>query len=165
LRRTDDMIVRLAEKGDLTAVFSLYKEAVGRDGCAWDEEYPGEFWLGKDFETGNLYVLADEKNAPVGAASVVYENELNDQADWSEKDNAREIARVVIGKAYAGQGLAAFMLEKLFDRLKASGVRAVHLSVSDQNPPAIKTYLKLGFSFLGECDMYEHHFYLCEKIL
>ena len=112
------MIVRLAEKGDLTTVFSLYKEAVGRDGCAWDEEYPGEFWLGKDFETGNLYVLADEKNAPVGAASVVYENELNDQADWNEKENAREIARVVIGKAHAGQGLAAFMLEKLFDRLK-----------------------------------------------
>lgn len=159
------MNFRKAEQRDLAAVFAMYKEAVGRFGCTWDEEYPGEFWLNRDFETGNLYVLSDEENVPVGAVSVVFENELNDSADWSEKENAREIARVVIGKAHAGQGLAKVMLDALFDELCTSGVKAVHLSVADSNPPALKTYEKLGFKILSKCDMYGHHFYLCEKQL
>lgn len=156
---------RKAIETDLQFVSDLYSEAVGREGCAWDEEYPGKFWLNRDFETGNLYVMTNEENRPVGAVSVVYENELDALADWSETQNVREIARVVVCRALSGQGLAQKMLRRLFEILAGEGVLAVHLSVADSNPAAVNTYRKLGFGFIGECDLYGHHFYLCEKRL
>lgn len=159
------MNFRKATISDLSAVFDLYKEAVGREGCAWDDEYPGEFWLNRDFETGNLYVMTNEENTPVGAVSVVYENELDALADWRESKNACEIARVVVQKALAGQGLAQKMLLRLFALLSEKGAAAVHLSVSAANPAAVKTYRRLGFAFLGECELYGGLFFLCEKHL
>ena len=158
------MIVRLAEKSELVRVFALYKAALNRPGCPWNEEYPDEFWLNKDYETKNLYVLADEGKI-IGAASVVYENELNDEAEWKYTCGAREIARVVVSEEYAGRGLAVKMLSEVFEKMRSAGAEAVHLSVADTNPAAVRTYEKLGFKAVGEGDMYGSHFIFMEKPL
>ncbi len=157
------MTFRNANLGDLPQITSLYLAAIGTPGCTWNENYPGAFELEHDFASGNLYVLSKGETV-VGAVSVVSPNELDNACAW-EIQNAREIARVVISKDHKGRGLAALMLSRLFEKFKQEGCSAIHLSAACCNTAAIKTYRRLGFSFLAQTHLYGHQFYLCEKKL
>ena len=53
----------------------------------------------------------------------------------------------------------------MLEELKKEGVRSVHLLAAKMNPPALKTYLSLGFEILGECFRYGHEYYVCEKLI
>lgn len=157
------MIFRSAIGGDLPQIANLYRAAMDTPGCTWNENYPGAFELKHDFASGNLYVLS-EGEAVIGAVSVVSPNELDDAYAWKVQ-NAKEIARVVISQDYKGRGLAVQMLSWLFEKLHQEGCAAIHLSVACCNNAAIKTYRRLGFSFLSQADLYGNRFYLCEKKL
>ena len=158
------MELRKALSYELSQIAALYRSAIGTPGCTWNGDYPGAFELEHDFQGGNLYVLTNRAGV-IGAVSLVQPRELDGCADWECRENAAEIARVVIGRDFAGHGLAVTMLKMLFIRLKEKGCGAVHLSVAKCNPAAIRTYRKLGFTFLDERDMYGHSYYLCELIL
>ncbi len=157
------MTFRNAISDDLPQIASLYRAAIGTPGCTWNENYPGAFELEHDFASGNLYVLSEGKTV-IGAVSVVSPNELDNTCAW-EVQNAKEIARVVISQDYQGRGLAVQMLSRLFEKLHQEGCSAMHLSAACCNAAAIKTYQRLGFSFLAQADLYGHRFYLCEKKL
>lgn len=157
------MIFRSAIGDDLTQIAILYRTAMGTPGCTWNENYPGFFELEHDFTSGNLYVLSEGETV-IGAVSVVSPNELDDAYAW-EIQNAKEIARVVISQDHKGCGLAIQMLSHLFENLHQEGFAAIHLSVACCNNAAIKTYQRLGFSFLSQADLYGNRFYLCEKKL
>ena len=157
------MIFRGAISDDLPQITNLYRAAIGTPGCTWSENYPGSFELEHDFASGNLYVLSEGETV-VGAVSVVSPNELDSAYAWEEQ-NAKEIARVVISRDYGGRGLAVQMLHRLFEKLKQEGCDAIHLSAACCNHAAIKTYRRLGFSFLAQADLYGNRYYLCEKKL
>ena len=76
-----------------------------------------------------------------------------------------EIARVVVDRSCAGQGYAVKMLALLLEELKVSGCCMVHLAVGCHHGAAIRTYEKLGFTFLKQCPLFGHDYYLCEKAL
>ena len=158
------MEFRNARTQELSQITALYRAAIGTPGCTWSEEYPGALELAQDFQGGNLYVLI-LNGTLAGGVSVVVPNELDGLAPWKCRENAAEIARVVIAREAAGQGLAVTMLHALFEKLRGEGFGAVHLSVAKCNPAAIRTYRKLGFSFLAEREMYGHTYHLCELIL
>ena len=159
------MTFRKAEKADLPQVAALYTAAIGTEGCTWNMDYPGEPELRTDFQSGCLYVLTEGAEI-IGAASVMAENELDGLACWEVTDGAqREIARVVIAGSHWGRGLAERMLRQLFALLKADGCSAVHLAVACGNGAAVRTYEKLGFTFLREHEMYGNRYFLCEKNL
>lgn len=157
------MIFRRATSGDLPQIANLYRAAMGMPGCTWNENYPSAFELDHDFASGNLYVLSEGETV-IGAVSVVFPSELDDVYAW-EVQNAKEIARVVISQDHKGRGLAVQMLSWLFEKLHQEGCAAIHLSVACRNNGAIKTYQRLGFSFLGQADLYGNRFYLCERAL
>lgn len=158
------MKLRKAKESEIAKIAALYESVKGQKGCTWDEFYPNIDTAREDFSCGGLYVLEDDENI-IGAVSVVGENELDDKDCWRVKENAREIARIAIEPSHQGNGLAAELLMILFRELKDSGCRAVHLLVAKENPPALHTYKKLGFAFLGDCFMYDHDYFMCEKIL
>ena len=159
------MKLRNALETELPQIAALYRSAIGTPGCTWNDEYPGTFELIHDFEGGNLYVLTRDDQV-IGAVSVVSPNELDDFDCWQVRAGSqKEIARVVVSRDYAGQGIAVTMLRLLFEKLNREGCGAIHLSVAKCNPAAIRTYRKLGFAFLGACEMYGHSYYLCELIL
>lgn len=155
---------RLAHQEDAANVLSLYKSAIGSAFCVWNDYYPGEAEIAHDLETANLYVLtsADEIT---GALSVVPENEMDDFPCWSQTDQAREIARVVIAKAHQGKGLAYEMVQKITPILLDAGCTSIHLSAVKSNIPACRTYQKAGFQTVGETEMYGNSFYLMEKVI
>ena len=152
---------RIAQPGDAESIFSLYQEARKGTFCVWNDSYPGMAEISHDLETNNLYVLTHQGNI-IGAISIVPENELDDFDCWTCKDG-KEIARVVIAQAYQGQGLSFEMVQSITQILRQKGCKAIHLSVVKANLPAFKTYIKAGFSVVGEAQMYENSYFLMER--
>lgn len=154
---------RPATQEDASQVLSLYEKAKGSPFCVWNESYPSMAEIQHDLETQNLYVMADGSKL-IGAISVVPENELDDFDCWTFKDG-KEIARVVVDKAYQGRGLAFEMVARTESILRERGCKAIHLSVVKSNIPACKTYEKAGFCVVGEAQLYGNDYYLMEKSL
>ncbi len=160
-----ELRLRLARADEVERVLSLYKSAIGKEFCAWDDEYPSMTEISHDLETDNLYVL-DAGGVLAGAISVVPENELDGFDEWEIKDGTeREIARITVLENFRGMRLAGRMVNEMLEILKARGVGAVHLSAAKQNIPAHKTYLQLGFNIVREAKLYGGEYYLLEKIL
>lgn len=159
------MLLRKARENELGSVLKLYRAAIGTEGCTWTEDYPDEQELSCDFGADCLYVLTND-DVVIGAVSVVPENELDDLDCWRIKSGAhREIARIVVSADNRGKGCARAMLTQLFSVLSRQSCDSVRLLVARDNKAAIKLYKALGFSFIGECHRYGHHFYICEKAL
>ena len=154
---------KLAQWGDAQQVLSLYQSAKDGRFCVWNDSYPTATEIQQDLETDNLYVLTDD-NKIIGAISIVPESELDDFDCWS-CSNSKEIARVVVAQEYQGRGLSYQMVENIIPILRQRGFAAIHLSVVKSNIPAYKTYIKAGFSTVGEAQIYGNSYYLMEKII
>lgn len=157
------MVFRLANQREVEKVLNLYREARKAPFSVWNEEYPSREEALHDWETGNLYVLTQEGTV-IGALSCVPENEMDSLTCWSAKEG-REIARIVIGEAHRGKGLAGHMVSEAEKKLKALGCSSIRLSAAISNIPAWKTYRKLGYRTAGEEDMYGSRYFLMEKNL
>jgi L-amino acid N-acyltransferase YncA len=158
------MIFRKAESGEAAMIMALYKAAIGTPFRTWDESYPGETEITGDLSSGSLYVLEKDQEL-IRTISVVPENELDDFDCWKIRENAREFARVVLRQDQKHKGLSVYLVESIITELQKQGVSAIHIAVAKENIPAQKLYKKTGFDFCGEADLYEHSFFLCEKIL
>ena len=151
-----------ARKDDAGIIAELYKSAIGRFGCTWNEYYPTREDAEYDISNDCLYKITLDGNF-IGCVSIVPENELDGLDLWkSDGANPREIARLVIKEEYSGNGYAASALSALFEIMKNDGVTAVRLLAAKDNISAVRTYEKLGFDFCGECYMYENNYYACE---
>ncbi len=157
------MDIRKATKSDADTVFALYRSAIGSEFSVWNEEYPGRFEIEQDLAADSLYVLT-EGDAIIGAASVVPENELDDFSCWNCKDGLhKEIGRIVIAADHRGKGLAFVIVQGMVEILRQKGYRSVRLSVAKTNIPAYKTYIKAGFTPVGEAELYGGNYFLMEK--
>ena len=115
----------------------------------------------QDLETDNLYVMTDDKKI-IGAISIVPENEM-DELDCWENNNSKEIARVVVDKLYQGNSISLEMVNYIEEVIRERGYKSIHLSVAKTNIPAYKTYVKAGFTIMGDADMYGNSYFLMEK--
>ncbi len=159
------MEFRLAYPHELEAVVALYDTARLEPFTAWNEEYPLRTDALRDLETDNLYVLI-EADVVIGALSVVSENETDDLDCWHiTGEGVHEIARIVIAPTHHGHGYARLMVEHICAILRERGGRAVHISVSTGNPPAMNTYPRAGFVAVGEADIFGGQYVLMEKEL
>lgn len=158
------MKIRLANREDFQNVLSLYKSVLGEKYCVWNEEYPSLDNIEEDFNNENLFVL-ENNNDIIACISIVSESEMDDFEEWNYKENAKEIARIVVKKRFRGQQISIFLVKEIEKILLSRGMDAIHLAVSIENIPAIKNYEKLEFNVVGKKKMYESTYYLCEKKL
>lgn len=157
-------IFQPARKEDLPEVLKLYRSVIGKPGCTWSISYPNEATLYEDFRAGTLFVLHQRKKL-VGAGSIVPRNELDDLDFWQHKENAGEIARIVIRPEFQGKGYGKHLVNKLCLRLEWSGCKVVHILVAKENHHALNLYRECGFKCKGECHRYDHDFYAYERKL
>ena len=153
-----------AVSSDAKPVLKLYHAVSGTPYCTWDEYYPGMEEIENDIRCGSLYLLKKDDSI-VGAISIVPENELDSLPFWEMAEDAREIARVAVAPEFQGHALSELLVSKAEDVLRSQRCSAIHLLVAVNNIPARRTYEKCAFNILGECEMYGHTFYACEKIL
>jgi len=159
------MQFRKARPDERTAVAALYRSVIGQPGSTWDEHYPGEIHLQQDFSGGNAYVLLHD-GVIIGAVSVIVPREYDELGFWQVCDGGQcEIGRVVIDRAAQGHGYAREMLSRLMTQLADEGFRAVHVLAAEGNPPARRTYEKLGFLPRGTYAMYGNNYVAYEKLL
>lgn len=157
-------VLQQAKKEDLRQILKMYRSVIGKPGCSWSVSYPNEVNLYEDFSTGNLYVLRKGKKM-IGAGSIVPKNELDDLDCWTHRQNAREIARLVIAPEYQSKGYGKHLVRKLCHRLEKMGCQAVHLLASVDNHHALNLYRETGFRNVGQCRRYDHDYYAYERKL
>lgn len=157
-------VLSQAKKENLKQILQLYRSVIGQPGCHWTIAYPNEATLHEDFRSGGLYVLRKGKTI-IGAGSIVARNELDDLECWSNPQNAREIARIVIAPKYQGKGYGKYLVNQLCVILDRSKHSAVHLLVSDQNNHAKNLYRETGFFSRGPVHRYGHDYYAFERKL
>lgn len=159
------MIFKRASLYDAESVNELYRNAIGKEFCVWNECYPTMVEIKNDLLSDSLFVLSDE-GVIIGALSIVAENELDGYTHWSRVEGAyAEAARIVIDTKHQGKGLALYMMNEIIAMLRENEYKAIHLSVAKKNIPAYKTYVKAGFNVTEEAEMYGNSYYLMEMLL
>lgn len=159
------MLLRKANSAEIATVSDIYDLVRNGETCVWNENYPTFDDAKKDFEAGCLFVFEDVGEI-IGCASVEPVAEDDDLPFWRVCDgNHREISRIAIVPAHQGKGYAGIMVKLLMDELECQGVSSIHLLAAKANPPAVKTYKKLGFEFIGECYRYGADYFVCEKVI
>lgn len=159
------MKLRKAKENEITVVSRIYDLVRDGEYCVWSESYPTVEHAKTDFEAGCLYVFENDGEI-IGCASVEPVAEDDDLPFWKICDGThREVSRIAIVPECQGRGYARIMVEQLVETLKTQGVRSIHLLAAKKNPPAMNTYCKAGFEFIGECFRYGADYFVCEKVL
>ena len=159
------MKLRKATEADILTVSEIYDLVRNGEYCVWSESYPTLEDAKRDYEARCLYVFEKDGDI-IGCASVESVAEDDDLPFWKICDGThREVSRIAISTAYQGRGYAKIMVEQLIEELKSQGVRSIHLLAAKKNPPAMNTYRKVGFEFIGECYRYGADYFVGEKVL
>ena len=66
---------------------------------------------------------------------------------------------------FQNQGIARELLAGVMEELKNRGYQAVHLLVAKDNVKALRSYDKLNFESVGECELWGHMYWCYEKAL
>lgn len=160
-----EIFLKKATAEDVDSVIEIYNAVKGGKFCVWNENYPTEEDARGDMEAGCLYVLIKDGET-IGCASVEPVAEDDDLPFWQINDGThRETSRIAIAPSHQGKGYAKLMVSLLISELKKDGVSSVHLLAAKKNPPALHTYISLGFEIIGECFRYGHDYYVCEMLL
>ena len=76
-----------------------------------------------------------------------------------------EVSRVGVYQEFQNQGIARKLLVGVMEELKNRGYQAVHLLVAKDNVKALRSYDKLNFESVGECELWGHMYWCYEKAL
>ena len=155
--------IRKAAKDDYPDVREFYYEltdslASSQYSPGWERDiYPTQEWLIESIEKQKMYL--GELNGKIVSCMVVNQ-EYNDgykEIDW--KVDAKDSELLVIhalGVAadYSGRGFAKQMVRYVIDMAKEQGIKAIRLDVLEGNLPAEKSYVKVGFEYVGTVPMF-----------
>ena len=163
-KKMTDQIVPATEK-DREQIMKLYKEQIGREFCAWDEDYPSEETIDFDLSRDALFVMK-ENDAVIAAISIEIDEDVDRLECWDRSlFPGGELARLAVTPSMQGRGIAGLMLQHGMNALKERGYKSIHFLVNKHNVPAIRAYAKFGFHIAGECHMYDQDFMCYEKEL
>ena len=153
----------MATEADRDEILSLYKAQLGREGCAWSEDYPSNETIDFDLSRDALFVL--KVNGSIKAAISIDEDEAVDSLlCWDENlAPLGELARLAVLPEEQNKGFGRIMLKFGMDELKRRGFHGIHVLVNKNNIKAIRSYAVFGFRVAGECHMYEQDF-LCYEL-
>ena len=155
---------RLIKKEELSRLKDLYESVKGKNYSIWDETYPTDKEIDKDYQLHRAYGLFDDQTL-IGAITIEEEDdELATAAQFNE-NCAVELSRFCIGLDYQGQGYAKKIMALAEDVVRQKGYKALRLCVAPENKPALVCYQNMGYKILNETFIFGHDYYICEKIL
>lgn len=94
-------------------------------------------------EKGSTYLVGFEEGKMIAFAKIrTLGTILNDE-------NAAEIQRIYVDKAYHGKGLGSVLMQACIDFAKQQGYPKIGLGVWENNSKAIAFYTKWGFEKVG----------------
>ena len=157
--------IMLASESDREQIMKLYKEQIGREFCAWDDDYPSEETIDYDFSRDALFVMK-ESDKVIAAISIEIDDDVDGLECWDRNlFPGGELARLAVTPSMQGKGIARLMMQHGMKVLKDRGYKSIHFLVNKYNKPAIQSYSIFGFNVVGECYMYDQDFLCYEKEL
>ena len=190
----DNMEFRRAEREEAGKILQLYRSLIGTEYCAWTEDYPTEREVEFDLSRNALFCLheitpesgrreqgpqgkapseaenvmpqSDKKGKLVGVISIDDDPQVRALPCWSsELTPVAELSRLGVAAEYQNRGIARILLQEAMEELKAQGYKAVHILVAKDNVKALRSYEKLHFTTVGECELFDHSYWCYEKEL
>ena len=160
-----DYQIIMATEADREEIMALYRTQLGREFCAWDEDYPSNETIDFDLSRDALFALRSD-GAIKAVISIEEDEDVANLPLWN-KDLAPqgELARLAVTPEEQNRGIARIMLQFGMDELKRRGYRGIHFLVNRCNTKALRSYEPFGFSVVGECHMYDQDFLCYEKEL
>ena len=161
----NEAVIDYASEYDREELLKLYKTQIGREFCAWDEDYPSDETIDFDLSRDALFVMK-ENGRIIAAISIEEDEEVDRLACWNQSLRpAGELARLAVEPASQNKGIARKMLQHGLEVLKTRGCRSVHFLVNRYNKKAIRSYACFHFEIVGECRLYDQDFLCYEKEL
>ncbi|MFQ7419422.1 MAG: GNAT family N-acetyltransferase [Blautia massiliensis (ex Durand et al. 2017)] len=139
---------------------------LGTPYCVWTEEYPSEKEVEFDLSRDALFCMRDDAGNIAGVISIDDDPNVECLTCWSETMvPSAEVSRVGVCQEFQNQGIAGKLLKGVMEELKKRGYQAVHLLVAKDNVKALRSYDKLNFENVGECELWGHMYWCYEKAL
>lgn len=163
---TEEYIITNATADDANEILALYKLQIGREFCPWTDLYPEMMEIEFDLSRDALFVMKDQEGKIISAISIDDDDAVTKLPYWTkELSPGAELARLAVHPDYQNQGIARKMLIYAMKELPNRGFKSVHFLVNRLNVKALRSYDKLNFSNVGECEMFDQPFYCYEKDL
>ncbi|MCM1567824.1 MAG: GNAT family N-acetyltransferase [Roseburia sp.] len=160
----DFLPLELLREDALEEVRRLYGSVIGTEGCVWNENYPNVALLREDIQKGDLYGIRNERGQLVAAIAKDRDKEVDALSCWSpELSPAAELARLAVAVEYQNQGMARTLLRQGMKLMAQRGYKGIHFLVAVKNKRALHSYHALGFTAVGETDMFGEHYLCYEK--
>lgn len=158
-------IIELAKDSDKAEILALYKIQLGREYCPWNEYYPGEEEIDYDLSRDALLVMREDDKI-IAAISLDKDEAVEALPYWTEALRpGGELSRLAVLPEYQNQGIAREMLNAGMELLRSRGFKSVHFLVNRLNVKALKSYDKLNFNTVGECEIFNQPMFAYEKPL
>ena len=163
----DNMEFRRVERDEAEEILQLYRSLIGTEYCVWTENYPTEREVEFDLSRDALFVLREKSSGRLmGAISIDDDPEVKALSCWSEElVPVAELSRLGVAAEYQNRGIARILLQEAMAELKSQGYRAAHILVAKDNVKALRSYEKLHFTTVGECELFGHSYWCYEKEL
>jgi ribosomal protein S18 acetylase RimI-like enzyme len=149
----DTLGVRPAVVSDLPFVRRMLYEAANNPGEQWPrfdesmrEPRNRRFWAALMTRRGDLGVIAEQSDTPIGAAWIRRMGK-GERVPFDDP----EVPVLVIGAEldHRGQGVGALLLSSLLEQARQTGIRAIDLTVGSFNEAARSLYQTYGFTDVG----------------
>ena len=147
---------RKATATDIPKIWAIIQQAIVRrknDGSQqWQDGYPNEDVIRKDFEKGIGYVLTDDDTI-VGYAAILFNDEPAYEqlkGTWLTNGDFAVVHRVAMSDDYLGKGLAQKIFLYTEDIAIANNIFSIKVDTNFDNIPMLKILEKLGYTYCGE---------------
>lgn len=189
-----NMEFRRTKREEAEEILQLYRSLVGTEYCAWTENYPTEREVEFDLSRNALFclrevtsesdgreqerqgtgmsegktteLLPETSGRLMGVISIDDDPEVKALPCWSaDLTPVAELSRLGVAAEYQNRGIARILLQEAMAELKAQGYKAVHILVAKDNVKALRSYEKLHFTTVGECELFDHSYWCYEKEL
>ena len=158
-----DLIVRKAEKGDFERVMDFYRSMTVRMKekgfvITWVKDvHPSPAFVKEAIEEGSLYMGLLEGR--VVSAMVLNHSHAPqyDKVRWALDLKDRDffvIHALGVDPDVAGKGIGSGMIREAVRSAREKGAGALRLDVLNTNEPAEKLYLRNGFQYRGEAELF-----------
>ena len=149
-----EMNFERVKREEADTVLKLYRSLLGTPYCVWTEEYPSEKEVEFDLSRDALFCMRDDAGSIAGVISIDDDPNVECLTCWSETMvPSAEVSRVGVCQEFQNQGIAGKLLKGVMEELKKRGYKAVHLLVAKDNVKALRSYDKLNFENVGECEL------------
>lgn len=111
-------------------------------------------------------LLPEARDRLIGVISIDDDPEVKALSCWSaELTPVAELSRLGVAAEYQNRGIARILLQEAMAELKELGYKAVHILVAKDNVKALRSYEKLQFTTVGDCELFGHSYWCYEKEL